>query len=194
MQIGILVESAEPREVMHFALLLGYGASAINPYLAFAAIDHLVKNGEIKLPYSEARKNYIKAVDKGLLKVLSKMGISTLRSYHGSQLFEAVGVSDALIDEYFKGTASRISGVGSKELYEEAVMFHREAYSKDHTKVIFDTNGEYHYRNNGEHHAWNPESVALLQWATRTDNYTVFKKFTALVDKQNQKRLSSEAL
>jgi glutamate synthase (NADPH/NADH) large chain len=187
MQIGILVESAEPREIMHFALLLGYGASAINPYLAFAAIDHLVKGGEVKLPYSEARKNYIKAIDKGLLKVLSKMGISTLRSYHGSQLFEAVGVSDALIEEYFKGTSSRISGVGSKELFEEAVMFHTEAYSKDQTKTIFDTNGEYHYRNNGEHHAWNPESIALLQWATKTDDYNVFKKFTTLVDTQNRK-------
>ncbi|MEK7718550.1 MAG: glutamate synthase central domain-containing protein, partial [Bacteroidota bacterium] len=187
MQIGILVESAEPREVMHFALLLGYGASAINPYLAFGAISHLVKAGEIKLPYAEARKNYIKSIDKGLLKVFSKMGISTLRSYHGSELFEAVGVSDELVDEYFKGTASRISGVGYKELFEEAVMFHKDAYSKDQKKVIFDTNGEYHYRNNGEHHAWNPESIALLQWATKTDNYEVFKKFSALVDKQNRK-------
>ncbi len=185
MQVGIIVESAEPREIMHFALLLGYGASVVNPYLAFAAIDYLVNEGEIKLPYEEARKNYIKSIDKGLLKVLSKMGISTLRSYHGSQLFEAVGVSDELIENYFKGTPSRIGGVGYEEIFKEAMMFHHDAFKNPEKKVTFSTVGEYHYRNNGEFHAWNPQSIALLQWATRSDDYTVYKKFSKLVDDQN---------
>ncbi len=149
MQIGIIVESAEPREVMHFALLLGYGASVINPYLAFAAIDHLVKEGEINLDYSEARKNYIKAIDKGLLKILSKMGISTLKSYHGSQLFEAVGISDELIDNYFTGTSSRIGGIGYEEIFREALMFHNEAYKKQSDNFIFSSFGDYRYRNMG---------------------------------------------
>ncbi|NEW82611.1 MAG: glutamate synthase large subunit [Mariniphaga sp.] len=187
MQIGIIVETAEPREVMHFALLLGYGASVVNPYLAFAAIDYLVTEGEIKLPYVEARKNYIKAIDKGLLKIQSKMGISTLRSYHGSQLFEAVGVSDELIDNYFKGTPSRIGGVGYEEIFKEAMIFHDDAFLNPSKKVQFSTVGEYHYRNNGEFHAWNPQSVALLQWATRTDDYQTYKKFSKLVDEQNAK-------
>jgi glutamate synthase (NADPH) large chain len=185
MQVGIIVESAEPREIMHFALLLGYGASVVNPYLAFGAIDYLVNEGEIKLPYAEARKNYIKSIDKGLLKVLSKMGISTLRSYHGSQLFEAVGVSDELIENYFKGTPSRIGGVSYEEIYKEAMMFHQDAFKDAGKKVTFSTVGEYHYRNNGEFHAWNPQSIALLQWATKSDDYTVYKKFSKLVDDQN---------
>ena len=184
MQVGIIVESAEPREIMHFALLLGYGASVVNPYLAFAAIDYLVTEGEIKLPYYEARKNYVKSIDKGLLKILSKMGISTLRSYHGSQLFEAVGVSDELIENYFKGTPSRIGGVGYEEIFREAMMFHNEAYQNPTEKVSFSTVGEYHYRNNGEFHAWNPQSVALLQWATSSTDYQVYKKFSKLVDEQ----------
>jgi glutamate synthase (NADPH) large chain len=187
MQIGIIVDSAEPREVMHFALLLGYGASVVNPYLAFAAIDYLVKEGEIKLAYNEARKNYIKAIDKGLLKVFSKMGISTLKSYHGSQLFEAVGVSNELIDTYFKGTASRIGGVGYEEIFKEAVMFHNEAFKNKNNKIEFSTFGDYHYRNNGEFHAWNPQSIALLQWSTKTNDYQVYKKFSKLVDEQNAK-------
>ena len=187
MQIGIIVESAEPREVMHFALLLGYGASVVNPYLAFAAISYLVKGGEIKLEYNEARKNYIKAIDKGLLKVFSKMGISTLKSYHGSQLFEAVGVSNELIDNYFKGTASRIGGVGYEEIFKEALMFHNEAFKAQTTKAEFSTFGEYHYRTDGEFHAWNPQSIALLQWSTSTNDYNVYKKFSSLVDEQNAK-------
>ncbi|HZK94879.1 MAG TPA: glutamate synthase large subunit, partial [Prolixibacteraceae bacterium] len=187
MQIGIIVETAEPREVTHFALLLGYGASVVNPYLAFAAIDYLVTEGDIKLPYIEARKNYIKAIDKGLLKIQSKMGISTLRSYHGSQLFEAVGISNELIENYFKGTPSRIGGISYEEIFKEAMMFHDEAFLNPSKKVQFSTVGEYHYRNNGEFHAWNPQSVALLQWATRTDDYQIYKKFSKLVDEQNAK-------
>jgi len=189
MQVGLIVETGEPREVHHFALLLGYGASVINPYLAFAAIDQLVKDGKIDLEYKEARKNYIKAIDKGLLKVFSKMGISTLRSYHGAQIFESVGVSKDLIDKYFTGTASKIGGVGLEEIYREALMFHKKAYEKEVTPepFRFENDGNYAWRRNGIHHAWNPESIGLIQWATRTNDYAKFKEFSALVDKQNKR-------
>ena len=189
MQVGIIVETGEAREVNHFALLLGYGASVINPYLAFAAIDFMVKEGKIKLEYKEARQNYIKAVNKGLLKVFSKMGISTLRSYHGAQIFEAIGIGKEIIDKYFTGTTSKIGGVGLNEICKEAEMFHESAYRLDNTPepFLFENAGNYAWRKYGEHHAWNPETIGLLQWATRTNDYGKFKEFTTLVDKQNQK-------
>ncbi len=190
MQIGIIVETAEPREVSHFALLFGYGASVVNPYMAFAAIDELVKSGDIKMNYSEARHNYIKSIDKGLLKILSKMGISTLRSYHGCQLFEAIGVSEELINKYFTGTSSKFSGIGFEEICQETLLFHQEAFSKkrnQNNSVLFESFGTYHYRKYGEHHAWNPETIGLLQWATRTNDYSVFKEFSRKVDADNAK-------
>lgn len=189
MQVGIIVETGEAREVHHFALLLGYGASVINPYLAFAAIDKLVKEGKIDLEYSEARKNYIKAVGKGLLKIFSKMGISTLRSYHGAQIFEAIGISQEVIDKYFTGTTSKIGGVGLEEIYKETTMFHEEAYKEEVTPepFRFESNGNYAWRKYGEHHAWNPETIGLLQWATRTNDYSKYKEFSSLVDQQNRK-------
>ncbi len=189
MQVGIIVETGEPREVNHFALLLGYGASVINPYLAFAAIDHVVKEGKINLEYGEARKNYIKAIDKGLLKVMSKMGISTLRSYHGAQMFEALGIGSELIEKYFTGTVSKIGGVGLEEISKEIQMFHEEAYKKQVTPepFRFENGGIYAWRKYGEHHAWNPETIGLLQWATRTNDYSKFKEYSTLVDKQNSK-------
>ncbi len=188
-QIGIIVETGEAREVTHFALLLGYGASVINPYLAFAAIDHMVNEGKIDLEYKEARKNYIKAIDKGLLKIFSKMGISTLRSYHGGQLFEAIGVGQQLIDKYFTGTISKIGGVGLDEICKEATLFHEQAYVEENTPepFRFESGGLYQWRKYGEHHAWNPESIGLLQWATRTNDYSKFKEYSTLVDTQNRK-------
>ena len=187
MQIGIIVETAEAREVAHFALLFGYGASSVNPYLAFAALDDLVKSGDISLSYSDARHNYIKSIDKGLLKVLSKMGISTLRSYQGCQLFEALGISQNIIDKYFTGTASKFGGIGFEEICQETTMFHKEAYNKKKHQINtnFESAGTYHYRKYGEHHAWNPETVGLLQWATRTNDYSVFKEFSKKVDEEN---------
>lgn len=187
MQVGIIVETAEPREVSHFAMLIGYGASVINPYLAFAAIDYMVKEGYSSLPYVEARKNYIKAIDKGLLKIISKMGVSTLRSYHGAQMFEAVGISRELIEKYFAGTTSRIDGIGLDEICQETIMFHQEAFRKEVTPepFRFENAGIYAWRRNGEHHAWNPEAIGLLQWATRTNDYYKFKEFSQLVDKDN---------
>ncbi len=189
MQIGIIVETAEAREVNHFALLLGFGASVVNPYLAFAAIDHLVKEGKIDLEYKTARKNYIKAVGKGLLKVFSKMGISTLRSYHGAQIFESIGVSQNVIDQYFTGTTSKIGGVGMKEICKEATMFHETAYKTDNAPepFRFENSGNYAWRKYGEHHAWNPETIGLLQWATRTNDYSKYKEYSSLADKQTQK-------
>jgi glutamate synthase (NADPH) large chain len=189
MQVGIIVETGEAREVHHFALLLGYGASIINPYLAFAAIDELIKEGKIDLEYREARKNYIKAIDKGLLKVFSKMGISTLRSYHGAQIFESVGIDKNVIDKYFTGTASKIGGVGLEEISREAILFHEKAFQENVSPGIFqfENDGVYAWRKNGLHHAWNPESIGLLQWSTRTNDYAKFKEFSTLVDLQNRR-------
>jgi len=188
MQVGLIVETAETREVMHYALLLGYGASVINPYGAFAVINDQCANGAIQIEYSKARENYIKAIDNGLLKVLSKMGISTLRSYHGAQIFEAIGIGQDVIDKYFNGTASRIGGIGINEIALEALIPHHEAFKADlNGDFRLHTAGFYHYRKFGEHHAWNPESIGLLQWAARTNDYKKFKEYTALVDQQTQK-------
>jgi glutamate synthase (NADPH/NADH) large chain len=190
MQVGLIVETAEPREVNHFALLFAYGASIVNPYGAFAVIEKLCNSGEIKEDFVTAREHYIKSIDKGLLKVMSKMGISTLRSYHGAQIFEAVGISKDVIDKYFKGTDSRIGGIGLNEIALETLITHRQAFfpgSQDQKELT--TEGKYHYRTNGEQHAWNPETIALLQWAARTNNYEKYKEFNALVDKENRKPL-----
>ena len=190
MQIGILVETGEPREVNHFALLLAYGASAINPYLAFAAIDDLVNAGQINMEYKEARYNYIKAIDKGLLKIFSKMGISTLRSYQGAQIYEAVGLSDELVNSYFTGTASKIGGIGLEEICKESTLFHEQVFGRNNrfgNKNGFESFGTYHYRKYGEHHAWNPETIGLLQWATRTNDYSKYKEYSKLIDEDNAK-------
>ena len=183
-QTAIVVETGEAREIMHFALLLGYGASAVNPYMAFAVIDRLVKDREIQLDYNTAEKNYLKAVNKGLLKVISKMGISTMGSYRGAQLFEAVGVSQNLVDRYFCGTTSKIGGVTLEEIYRDIVKFHTDAYID--RKQYLDHNGIYSFRKNGEFHAWNPETISTLQLATRLGSYKKFKEFTAMVDGKSQ--------
>ncbi len=189
MQTGLIVETGEAREVMHYALLLGFGASVINPYLSFAAIDDLVKKGEINMEYGEARENYIKAVDKGLLKILSKMGISTLRSYHGAQIFEAVGISQDLVDKHFTGTSSKIGGVGFEELAREAQIFHEKAFVAPKPNEVLNSTGAYAYRKYGEKHGWNPETVGLLQWATTEGNYEKYKEFSAKVHEDNQNPL-----
>jgi len=193
MQIGIIVETAEAREITHFALLLGYGASAVNPYLAFAAIDYMVDSGQITLDDDEAQHNYIKAIDKGLLKIFSKMGISTLRSYQGAQIFEAIGLSEELTQKYFTGTASKFGGIGFEEICKEATMFHERVYGrKNHMNGGyngFESFGNYYYRKYGEHHAWNPETIGLLQWATRTNDYSKYKEYSKLVDEENAQPL-----
>jgi len=181
MQIDIVVESAEPREVMHFALLFGYGASIINPYMSFAVIEQLVQNRVIQQDFEKAQKNYIEAVNKGLLKILSKMGISTLRSYRSAQIFEAIGIHSDVTDKYFEGTVSRIGGIGLEEIAEETLIPHRKAYTEDVHSLML-TEGVYSYRKYGEHHAWNPESVSLLQWSTRNNDYQKYKEYAMLVD------------
>ena len=177
MQIDIVVESAEPREVMHFALLFGYGASIINPYMVFAIIDRLVKDKVLQLDYQKAEENYINSVQKGILKIMSKMGISTLRSYRSSQIFEAVGIHPEVINEYFEGTSSRIGGIGMEEIAEEILIPHRKAFIENYQPEIL-TEGVYSYRKHGERHAWNPETIALLQWSTRAGDRELFRKFT----------------
>jgi glutamate synthase (NADPH/NADH) large chain len=181
MQIDIVVESAEPREVMHFALLFGYGASIINPYMSFAVIDKLVRDKAIQLDYQKAEENYINSINKGILKIMSKMGISTLRSYRSSQLFEAVGIHSDVTDKYFPGTISRIGGIGLSELAEEVLIPHRKAFSEE-LKQEFLTEGIYSYRKHGEKHAWNPETIALLQWSTKTGDRNKFKEYSKQAD------------
>ncbi|MDD6209296.1 MAG: glutamate synthase large subunit [Bacteroidales bacterium] len=186
-QIALVVETAEAREVMHFALLLGYGASAVNPYMAFAVIDDLVKQKELALDYHTAEHNYIKAVNKGLLKVMSKMGIATLRSYRGARLFEAVGISSPLLERYFAGTVSKIEGIDMNDIFKDAVYAHQEGFGAPIDKdAILQNLGFYSYRKSGEYHAWNPETITTLQIATRLGSYKKFKEYTALVDGKKQ--------
>ncbi len=181
MQIDIVVESAEPREVMHFALLFGYGASIINPYMAFAIIDRMVKEKTIQLDYEKAEENYIHSINKGILKIMSKMGISTLRSYRSSQIFEAVGIHPDVVDRYFAGTASRIGGIGLDEISEEVLIPHRKAFRSEVQPEVL-TEGVYSYRKHGERHAWNPETISLLQWSTRTGDRNIFREYTSKVN------------
>src|SRR5258708_17475120 len=184
---ALIIQTAEAREVMHYALLFGYGASAINPYGAFAVINGLLEQG--KLPkisnYIQAEDNYIHAIEKGVLKVLSKLGISTLRSYHGSQTFEAIGLSKAVVEKHFTGTDSRIGGIGLEEIAREVLMFHQRAYIE--RPPLLEDEGVYHYRKDGEKHAWNPETIHLLQWAVRTNDYGKFKQFSKMLNSQNQR-------
>lgn len=177
-QTAVIVETGEAREVMHFALLLGYGASAVNPYMAFAVLHSLVKNQTISLDYATAEKNFIKAVGKGLLKVISKMGISTISSYRGAQLFEAVGLSQSIIDRYFAGTSSPISGADSEEIVADIIRFHTAAFNGE----LLGDLGQYSFRKEGEHHAWNPETIATLQIATRLGSYKKFKEYSSAVN------------
>ncbi|MBN2273237.1 MAG: glutamate synthase large subunit, partial [Bacteroidales bacterium] len=188
MQAGIILESAEPREVNHFALLFAFGASVVNPYGAFSVLERLCENGHLRPDYAKARENYIRAIDKGLLKVMSKMGISTLRSYLGSQIYEAIGISTHLMNRYFTGTDSRIEGIGLEEIAGEAIIQHQLAFSARPQDIHgLHSEGLYYYRKDGEYHAWNPDTIGLLQWSTRTNNYAKFKEFSALVDYENRR-------
>ncbi len=183
-QTALIVESGEIREVMHAALLLGYGASAINPYMAFAVLDDLVKRGEIQLNYETAEKNYIKAICKGLFKVMSKMGISTIRSYRGAKIFEAVGLSEELLKTYFGTATSSIGGIRLEEVARDAIAFHHDGFGTAHNTDILPNVGQFAYRKDGIKHAWNPESISTLQLATRLGSYKKFKEFTHLVDEK----------
>ena len=184
-QTALIVESGEIREVMHAALLLGYGASAINPYMAFSILDSLVKAGEIQMDYETAEKNYIKAVCKGLYKIMSKMGISTIRSYRGAKIFEAVGLSEELLRTYFNTPVSTIGGIGLKEIAADCIRFHDSGFRPEEPLGLLPHTGQFSYRKDGEKHAWNPETISTLQLATRTGDYGKFKEFTRLADEKD---------
>ena len=186
-QTALIVESGEIREVMHAALLLGYGASAINPYMAFAVLDDLVRKGDIQMNYETAEKNYIKAICKGLYKIMSKMGISTIRSYRGAKIFEAVGLSEELLKHYFGTPFSSIGGIGLQEIAHDYTLFHSSGYQSELTgEELLPHIGQFAYRKDGETHAWNPETISTLQLATRLGSYDKFKEFTAKVDKKEK--------
>ena len=186
-QTALIVESGEIREVMHAALLLGYGASAINPYMAFAVLDDLVRKGDIQMNYETAEKNYIKAICKGLYKIMSKMGISTIRSYRGAKIFEAVGLSEELLKHYFGTPFSSIGGIGLQEIAHDYTLFHSSGYQSELTgDELLPHIGQFAYRKDGETHAWNPETISTLQLATRLGSYDKFKEFTAKVDEKEK--------
>ena len=185
-QTALIVESGEIREVMHAALLLGYGASALCPYLTYAVLDDLVKRHKIQEDYSTAEANYIKAVKKGLFKIMAKMGISTIRSYRGAKIFESIGLSESLLRTYFGTETSAIGGIGLETIARDAIRLHNKAFSTNEEQDFLPDEGQFHYRRDGISHAWNPETIATLQLATRTGNYETFKRFTALADSKEK--------
>ncbi len=195
-EVGLVLETGDAREVHHMALLIGYGAGAINPYLAFESIEDLVAqglNGLGEIDPRQAIRNYVKAAGKGVLKVMSKMGISAVDSYRGAQVFEAIGLRQDLVDEYFTGTVSRLGGIGLDELAEEVAKRHRRAYAPRPAELAhrdLEVGGEYKWRREGEYHLFNPETVFKLQHATRSGRYDIFKEYTRLVDDQS-KRLAT---
>ena len=183
-QTALIVESGEIREVMHAALLLGYGASALCPYLTYAILDDLVKRGKIQENYETAEANYIKAVKKGLFKIMAKMGISTIRSYRGAKIFESIGLSESLLKTYFGTDISTVGGIGLATIARDAIALHNKAFEKEVQSDFLPNNGQFHWRRDGIRHAWNPETIAKLQLATRTANYDKFKEFSKSVDEK----------
>lgn len=188
-KVSILLESGEPREVHHYALLLGYGVSAVNPYLAFESLDDMIGQGLLRgISHEKAVKNYIKAATKSVVKILSKMGISTIQSYRGAQIFEAVGLSSEFVDRYFTWTPSRIGGIGLAEVAAEALMHHNRAFTdKDGNDKVLDSGGDYQWRSDGEDHLFNPQTIHLLQHSVRSGDYALYKKYAALVQGESKK-------
>ena len=188
-QVALIVESGEPREVMHFCLLLGYGASAVNPYLAIETLENMHKSGAFPAEYTwdKVFKSYMKSIDKGLLKTFSKMGISTLQSYQGAQIFETIGLNKSLVEKYFTGTSSRIDGVGMEVLAREAIMKHEFAMQPPHlSDTELRVGGEYQFRVKGERHLLNPTTVSKLQHAVRQSKFESFREFADIVNQQNR--------
>jgi len=195
MQTGLVVETGEAREVHHFCVLAGYGAEAVNPYLAFETLEALRVRDGLGLTAYDARKNYIKAVGKGVMKVMSKMGISTYQSYCGAQIFDAVGLSSAFVEKYFTGTATTIEGVGLSEIAEESVRRHRDAYGDAPIyKSMLDVGGQYAWRLRGETHAWTPESVSRLQHAVRGNLPDAYREFARSINEQSERLLTIRGL
>ncbi|WP_238886738.1 glutamate synthase large subunit [Clostridium sp. YIM B02551] len=184
--LGLILESGEPREVHHFATLLGFGVSAVNPYLAYESIRELSEEGLLDISYEKGVYNFNKAVLKGIVKILSKMGISTIQSYQGAQIFEALGVGEEVVDKYFTNTISRIGGVGIKEIQKEAELRHEDGYDKKGLTLdlTLDSVGSHKYRSNAEEHLYNPLTIHKLQEATKRGDYTLFKEYTKLLDRE----------
>jgi glutamate synthase (ferredoxin) len=187
-RVGLVLESGEPREVHHFSLLIGYGCGAINPYLAFETLDDMIRQGLLPgLDHKTACKNYLKAAVKGVVKVISKMGISTIQSYWGAQIFEAIGLKQEVIDKYFTWTPSRVEGVGLDVIAQETLMRHRRAFPERPVNgQVLETGGQYQWRADGEFHLFNPETIHLLQKAVRTGSYELFKEYSRRVNDQSR--------
>ena len=195
MQTGLVVETGEAREVHHFCVLAGYGAEAINPYMAFETLEQIRVDAGIKLSGKDVRKNYIKAIDKGILKVMSKMGISTYQSYCGAQIFDAVGLSSAFVEKYFTGTTTRIEGVGLLDIAEECVTRHKTAYGDNPIyRDMLDVGGNYAYRLRGEEHAWTPLSISKLQHAVRGKSWPDYRAFAQSINDQSERLLALRGL
>ncbi|MFO7870132.1 MAG: glutamate synthase large subunit [Kiritimatiellia bacterium] len=194
---SIIVESGEPREVHHVAMLLGYGATAVNPYLAFETVADMAESRMLTadIDVTTALENYVQALRRGLLKIMSRMGISTLRSYRGAQVFEALGLGRAVIDRYFKGTVSRLGGIGLEEIYEESAARHRAAFSgsKDMPGIL-PAGGVYRYRKDGERHLWRPESITALRLAARRGDRKQYRKYARLINDQSEKQYTLRGL
>ena len=190
-QVGITVETGEAREIMHFALLIGYGATAVYPYMAYETIARMIEEGIYVsgIDYEAGVRNFISATQKGLFKIIAKMGISTLRSYRGAQIFEAVGLNATVIDRFFTGTPSRISGIGLEAIARETLTQHRKAYTlSDHASSLLDPGGKYHWRRGQEKHMIEPKTVAMLQHAVRSGDYELYKQFSKVSDEINTKQ------
>ncbi len=194
-EVGLILETGEPRDVHHFASLIGYGAGTINPYLVFETIVDMERDGYLPegLDAQTAEGKFIKAINKGLLKIFSKMGISTVQSYCGAQIFEAIGLNHELIDRYFTGTASRVDGVGIREIGEETLRRHRAAYEPASIRQL-EFGGEVHYRIQGEHHNWNPDTIYKLQHASRANDEKTYAEFAQLVNDESQRRSNLRGL
>src|SRR5204863_4213729 len=185
---GLVVETGDAREVHHVCLLIGYGAGAVNPWVAFETLDDMIRQELlVGVDHAKAVLNYVKALNKGILKVMAKMGISTLQSYCGAQIFEAIGLNRDLVDHYFTGTASRVSGIGIDVIAEEARRRHEEAFpARPVGHADLDWGGEYQWRRDGEYHLFNPDTVFKLQHATRSGQARIFREYTKLVDDQSR--------
>ena len=186
--VSIVVETGEARKVHDMCLLSGYGAEAINPYLGFATISDIIYKNKISISEKTAHFNYIKSIFKGMLKVMSKMGISTFQSYCGAQIFDAIGLSDKIIKKYFTGTSNKVEGITLDEIERELRERHAFAYDINiNNNSELDVGGDLAFRVNGEEHVWKPETITLLQHSVRSDNYELFKKYTSSVDDQTRK-------
>lgn len=192
---SIILETGEPRELHDFCVLLGYGADAIYPYLIYEVIKYMLDKGEVELSYEKAIYNYRKALHKGILKVMSKMGISTLQSYKGAQIFEALGINNEVIEKCFKGTVSRIGGIGFDEIAKETYLMHKSAFDIfDRSFDVLETGGIYQWKKDGEKHLWNPDTISALQYAVRYGDYEKFKEFCNIVDDQKEQPVTLRSL